>query len=160
MAEFVGILILLLVVNGAPVVAARCLGERFNAPLDGNAVGKDGRPLLGSAKTWRGVLVAVLLGSLLGQVVLGSFIQGALFALMAMLGDALASFVKRRRGLQPSEQALGWDHLPESVLPVLSLYFFQDLSVLNLIGLPVAFLLSALFLSRILFFLRVRKRPY
>ena len=52
------ILVLLVVVNGAPIIAARLFGSRYDAPVDLGARLPDGRPLFGSSKTWRGLAAA------------------------------------------------------------------------------------------------------
>ena len=53
-------LVLLLVANGSPIVAAKLLGRRLSYPLDVNVRLRDGKRLLGASKTVRGVVVAVL----------------------------------------------------------------------------------------------------
>jgi len=55
------------VANMAPVVAAKVL-PRWNAPIDGGRVAKDGRRVLGAGKTWRGLVAGAVLG---GAVAVG-----------------------------------------------------------------------------------------
>jgi len=56
-------LILVCAANGAPVLFARLLGTRFARPVDGGIVLRDGHPLLGRSKTWRGLAAAVVLAA-------------------------------------------------------------------------------------------------
>jgi len=58
-------LILVSTANTAPVALARLLGARFARPIDGGLVLRDGHPLLGRSKTWRGLAAAILLAACL-----------------------------------------------------------------------------------------------
>ncbi|MGZ5850801.1 MAG: CDP-archaeol synthase, partial [Methyloceanibacter sp.] len=51
-------MVLLAVANGTPVIAKKILGDAFGSPLDGGALLADGRPLFGSSKTLRGIVLA------------------------------------------------------------------------------------------------------
>ncbi len=153
-------LLLLFVANGAPVAARLLMAGRFAMPLDSGKLFMDGRPLLGSSKTLRGLLSALLLTSL-GAMLLGlPLIVGALFGFFAMLGDLLSSFIKRRCGIAPSGQALGLDQIPESLLPLLLLQSQLGLTLLDVMLVVVIFVVLELWLSRLLYRLHIRKRPY
>lgn len=105
--------VLLTLANGSPVVAKKCFGSRFATPVDGGAMLPDGRPVFGPSKTFRGI-VASLLVTAAGAPVVGVRPEvGALVASVAMAGDLISSFTKRRLKLQPSSQALGLDQVPE-----------------------------------------------
>ena len=113
------LLILLAVANGTPVIAKLLLGDKFAASLDGGAPFGDGRPWFGPSKTIRGFVLAVL-ATTGAAVLLGlGWKMGVLVGTMAMAGDLLSSFVKRRLGLVPSSQAIGLDQIPESLFPSL-----------------------------------------
>jgi CDP-2,3-bis-(O-geranylgeranyl)-sn-glycerol synthase len=77
-----------------------------------------------------------------------------------MTGDLLSSFIKRRLGLAASSQALGLDHLPEALLPLLAATAWFELSGGTIAGLAVAFVVLALALSPVFYWLGVRNRPY
>lgn len=160
LTEILALLSLLLVVNGAPVVATRLLGERLSWPIDGGRCAGDGRRLLGSGKTWRGVSVAVVAGGLLAPVLGWSVELGALFGLLAMVGDSLSSFVKRRLGLAPSAKASGLDQLPESLLPLLVLQKYLAIGWGEALVIGVLFLLVEIGLSRWLYRLHIRRQPH
>src|SRR5665647_3339398 len=113
-------MILLTLANGAPVVAKKVFGDRFSLPLDGGVVFFDGRPVFGSSKTFRGIVVSVL-ATAAGAPLMGlELTTGVIVAAAAMVGDLFSSFVKRRLNLPPSSQALGLDQIPESLLPMLA----------------------------------------
>lgn len=153
-------LLLLVVANGAPVLAARIFGERFGWPLDGGARFFDRRPLLGPSKTLRGVIAAVLATALLSVAIGLPLRVGVLVAVWAMIGDLFSSFIKRRLGIPPSSMALGLDQGLESLLPLLAVRSHFGLSFTQIAASVLAFLVVELALSYILFKLHIRKRPY
>lgn len=105
--------------NMAPVFAARLnFFPRLAQPLDG---GKQwfGDYLIGSGKTWRGLVVGVLMGTIVGGLQgvvydlgwirslspveltsLSGLLLGFLAGLGSLLGDSLESFIKRRVGIR------------------------------------------------------------
>jgi CDP-2,3-bis-(O-geranylgeranyl)-sn-glycerol synthase len=83
-----------------------------------------------------------------------------LVGLFAMVGDALSCFFKRRLGLEPGERATGLDQVPESLLPLLAVKGEQGLSWWDLGVLVLVFTLFSMGVSRLLFRLKLRKRPY
>ncbi|MFO1058717.1 MAG: CDP-archaeol synthase [Dongiaceae bacterium] len=154
------ILLLLTLANGTPVIAARLLGSRFAWPLDGGLVLPDGRPLLGRSKTLRGLVLA-LAATAAGAALLGlGWRLGLAVGALAMAGDLLSSFVKRRLGLASSSQALGLDQVPESLLPLLACRVLLGLGWLDVAVLVGVFLVGELLVSRLLYRLHIRDRPY
>lgn len=154
------VLLLLGVANGTPIFAKKLFGARFGAPLDGGLKFLDGRPLLGPSKTVRGLVSSLALTSLAAQQLGFEWVVGAGLAGASMLGDLLSSFVKRRLALKPHSQALGLDQLPESALPLLLLHEHLGLAADDIVLLLVLFLLLELALSRLLYRLHLRDRPY
>jgi CDP-2,3-bis-(O-geranylgeranyl)-sn-glycerol synthase len=112
------LVLLLVIANGAPVLASLLLGKRFNQPLDRNLQFIDERPFLGPAKTVRGIVSTILLTTLMAPLFGLSPAQGTLFALLAMSGDLVSSFIKRRLGFTSSRSAPLLDQLPETLLPL------------------------------------------
>ncbi len=106
------LLILLMVANGAAVAAKKLLGATFARPLDGGALFVDGRPILGPAKTIRGIVASVVATSICASLIDLGWEIGALIAAFAMAGDLFSSFVKRRLHLASSSMAIGLDHIP------------------------------------------------
>jgi CDP-2,3-bis-(O-geranylgeranyl)-sn-glycerol synthase len=114
------------VANGAPVIAATLPGLRhLEAPIDMYRTFR-GHRLLGAHKTWRGLLVAMIMATVTlwvqqllvlhttwadtftNQVdyrTLPTLVLGPLFGLGALGGDAIESFFKRQRNVAPGK---GW----------------------------------------------------
>jgi len=127
-------LILISAANGAPVLVARLLGARFAHPIDGGIVLRDGHPLLGRSKTWRGLAAAILLAACAAVVMSLPWQLGALAAPSAMAGDCLSSFVKRRFGLEPSSMTLGLDQVPESLFPAIVCHAYLPLGPIDVVA--------------------------
>jgi hypothetical protein len=156
----VRLLLLLGVANSAPIAAKRLLGTRWSVPLDGRLRFIDGRPLLGPSKTVRG-FVSATAGTALAAVLLGfSLGLGAEIGALAMLGDALSSFVKRRLGITSSGRLTGIDQVPEALLPLLVIRGTLDLSSLQIAAITFAFFALEIPLARLFFRLGLRDRPY
>lgn len=157
---YLQLLFLIIVANGAPIIARWLLNERWAAPLDGGRVFIDGLPLLGTSKTYRGVVVSLLVTPLAALVLGLSWDIGLMVASLAMVGDCLSSFVKRRLAFPPSARAVGFDQIPESLLPLLGVWEPFALTGGGIIATVVGFFLIELGLSKILYVLHIRKRPY
>ncbi len=153
------VLALVLTANGAPVLARRFAPGFWAKPVDGGAIWR-GRRLLGSHKTWRG-LAASMVGCAVAAPLLGLPVAAGLAAgAAAMLGDLLSSFIKRRRGLESGGMAFGIDQIPESLLPALIVQRWLPLGLVEIVLIPLIFLLLELPLSRLLFRLGIRQRPH
>ena len=154
------LLVLLIIANGVPILARSLLGERWGFPLDAGLLFVDGQPLLGRSKTVRGVLCTIVLTGAAAPLLGLAVGQGCLLAALSTLGDLLSSFIKRRLKLRPSSMALGLDQVPESLLPLLLLKEPLGLTWPGILRTVVLFFVLELVLSRLLFWLRIRKTPY
>lgn len=118
--------------NAAPIPAAKLpLLSRLNAPIDFGLSWRGNR-LLGSHKTWRGLVAGILVATLvvwLQQLFtrhssslaaltadihftqLPTLVLGPLFGLGAIGGDTVKSFCKRRRGIPSGEPWLPFDQV-------------------------------------------------
>ena len=153
-------LLLLWIANGAPIIATRLMGRRLATPIDFHYHLPDGQPLFGKSKTWRGILSACLLTSLLAVGLDFSPWSGLFIALLAMAGDLLSSFIKRRLGMAASERALLLDQIPEALFPLLVLVIQNMLNWLEALIVMTLFVFTDIVLSRLLFRLKIRRRPY
>ena len=154
------LLLLLGLANTAPLVAKRWLSTRWAAPLDGGMKFFDGRPLLGSSKTIRG-LVAAVGAATFGAPLLGvPATVGALLGCGAILGDALSSFIKRRMGAAPSSRATGLDQIPEALVPLLALQGLLGLTLVQVAAITLAFFVLEIPLAWWSHRLGLRDRPY
>lgn len=154
------LLLLIVIANGVPVVAAAIGGDWGAHPLDGGRVLADGHRLLGDSKTWRGLLLSPLATGA-GAALLGLPAGiGVMVGGVAMLGDLLSSFLKRRLGIPPSGMALGLDQIPEALLPLLAVANVFALNGLTIAAIVASFAILELGLSPIFYWLGIRNRPY
>lgn len=152
---------LLMVANGVPILMTRFFGRRLNGPLDiGYAWPWDGRAILGSDKTWRGVVSSLMVTGFAGWWLESDAGLGFRVAAWSMAGDLVSSFCKRRLGIAPGGRAPGLDQIPESLLPLLAIRAELNLGVGEVAGLVAGFTILDIILSKGLFALRIRERPY
>ena len=160
MSLLLQLLILLVVANGTAVGAKKLFGAVFARPLDGGALFLDGQPVFGPSKTTRGILVSVLATSVCAALIGLGWEIGALIATFAMTGDLFSSFLKRRLHLASSSMAIGLDHIPESLFPLVASQLLLPLSILDIVAGTTIFVVGALILSPLLFRLNVRDEPH
>lgn len=154
------LLLLILVANGAPVIATRLCGAHAAWPVDAGLMLPDGHPLFGPSKTWRGVLSALTTSTVAGLICGWPWNLGFTVGAGAMLGDLLSSFCKRRLGLASSSEAFGLDQIPEALFPMLAMHRQLALGLPEVIILTVLFVVLGRLLSRILYRLHIRREPY
>jgi hypothetical protein len=154
------LLVLVTLANGTPIVAKKIFGPRFSFPLDAGTIFLDGRPLFGPSKTIRGILISVLI-TIASAPLTGLDLRiGVIVAGAAMAGDLFSSFVKRRLNSPPSSRALGLDHVPESLFPMVACRDALSLTIADIaLGVGI-FFIGALILSRFLFRAHLRDEPY
>lgn len=160
MILLIKLLLLLVIANGTPVIASKCLGACCDWPLDGSLKFLDGRPLLGTSKTVRGVVLAVAMTTVAALLLDLSWHTGMMIGVFAMVGDLLSSFIKRRLDRAPSSMFLGLDQIPESLLPLLMVKPQLGLATSDIAILVFVFLVLELAGSRLLYKWHIRKRPY
>lgn len=111
-------------------------------PIDGGAILRDGRRVLGGGKTWRGLVGGTLFGMFIGILQwLGNSAYGhpdfsfgdfpftilVIFLLPfgALFGDILGSFIKRRMGIERGQKAPGLDQYDFLIGVVILVGIFQ-----------------------------------
>jgi hypothetical protein len=152
--------LLLALSNGVPIMATRLLGTRLSHPIDGGGLWRDGKPLFGASKTFRGILLSVAATSA-GSALLGfPWSLGAVVAGLSMAGDLVSSFTKRRLGLPAGSRATGLDQIPESLFPLLAVARALSLNAGDVAATLVIFFAGEILLSRVLYRLHIRDRPY
>jgi len=154
------VLILLGVANGTPIIAKKLFGKHLGDPLDGGLRWFDGRPLFGVSKTIRGLVLSIACTTLAAPLLGFDAVIGAGLAAASLLGDLASSFIKRRLAMPVHSQAPGIDQIPEALLPLLLLRDSLKLGYGDIALLIALFILLELLLSRILFKLHIRDRPY
>jgi CDP-2,3-bis-(O-geranylgeranyl)-sn-glycerol synthase len=152
--------VMLVLANGAPVVAAGLLKGLGSAPVDGGRLWKDGRPILGKSKTWRGVVSGALACGLFSLITGLGFTFGVVFGALGLIGDMLSSFIKRRLGLASSARAVGLDQVPEALLPMLLAMWWLPVSGWVVLGVVVLFTVSNILASPLLYRIGIRRHPH
>jgi CDP-2,3-bis-(O-geranylgeranyl)-sn-glycerol synthase len=131
------LLLIVLLSNAAPVLARLAFGKHLAWRIDAGCRLADGRPLLGAAKTYRGIAASLLLTAPAAEVLGLGWRLGLIMALAAMAGDLLSSFIKRRLGKPVHARSALLDGIPEVLLPVLAVA--TPLALTWLEGLVVVF---------------------
>jgi CDP-archaeol synthase len=154
------VMALLTVANGIPLIAKKMFGSHFARPVDAGVRFFDQRPLFGSSKTLRGVLMSIFITTAIAPLIGVDPGVGTVVASAAMAGDLFSSFMKRRLNLPPSSQALGLDQVPESLFPLLACRFLLSLTAADIaLGIGI-FFVGELALSRLLYKAHLRDEPY
>jgi predicted CDP-diglyceride synthetase/phosphatidate cytidylyltransferase len=152
-------LFLLLVANGAPIIARDVFKDLLSYPLDGGKRLYDGRPLFGPAKTIRGLLAAVVATGCAAPLMGRPMLLGVCLGLYAMCGDLVSSFMKRRLGIKSGDSALGLDQCLEALTPAVVLRTPFAFQIKEIVIVVLAFFLIEIGLSRLLYRLGIRDRP-
>ncbi len=151
---------LIIVANAAPILAAYVMRDSFDYPVDAGFVLFDGHRIFGKSKTIRGIVAAIGLTTGTAIIIGHPAICGILIGAYAMLGDIASSFLKRRMQLPSSSQALVLDQLPEALLPTMVLAPNIGLATGGVATVVIAFTLTAIILSPILYSAGIRKQWY
>jgi CDP-2,3-bis-(O-geranylgeranyl)-sn-glycerol synthase len=136
------------------------LGDCFAIPIDGGSKFVDGRPVLGSSKTVRGIFFSILVTSVFAPVISLDWKIGFLVASVAMAGDLFSSFLKRRINLPAGGKATGLDQLPESLLPLIVCRSALLLTALDIVAGVAIFFVCDLLLSSLLYHFHLRDHPH
>jgi CDP-diglyceride synthetase len=146
--------------NSAPVIARKLFGTHFSQPVDGGMLLNDMQPLLGSSKTWRGVVAAILCSAAIAPLMGLPALLGAGFGALSIGADLLASFTKRRLGYAPSSRARLLDVFPEALLPVLVFQSALGLDMGDIVITVLLFFVLEASISPLLYRWHIRNRPY
>ncbi len=154
------LLIFLGIANTMPIVARHIFKNRFSAPIDFNKSFFDKKPILGTHKTWRGLLVAVVITSITSGFCGYGFKLGAMVGFYSMTGDLMASFIKRRLNLESGAKFTGVDQGIEAFFPVFMLKDDLSLSWLDCFFVTLVFTVVEITLSPFLYKIGFRRNPY
>lgn len=158
--QWLSLLFLILVANGSPILARHFMRTTLSCPVDFGYQFIDRKRLLGKTKTWRGLFSSLIVTGITASLMGIGWVTGVLIATGAMCGDLGSSFVKRRLGFRSSARAPLLDQVPEVLIPALLLMHSFQLSTMTLIMLVFVFFVLDVMLSKLFFWLGVRKKPY
>ncbi|MDD3815130.1 MAG: CDP-archaeol synthase [Desulfocapsaceae bacterium] len=150
------IVLYLLWINALPPLVSMFCGDRWNWPVDCSRTWQDQQPIFGPHKTIRGILSSVLGGIIIAPLIGVAWWVGALTSLLAMSGDLLSSFIKRRRTLKSGTEVVVLDQLFESLFPALFLTQILDLSWEQVAAIEILFITIAYWSSRFWHFIMYR----
>ncbi|HHO58810.1 MAG TPA: CDP-archaeol synthase, partial [Thiotrichales bacterium] len=133
--DFFQLLLLIIIANGAPILIRDLFLDCCHVAVDFGRKLPDGQPLFGASKTWRGIVAALLITTVVSVVLGYPAKTGLMIAAFAVLGDLSSSFIKRRLAMKPSSMAPLLDQVPESLFPALMVreVFHLDISSVMLL---------------------------
>lgn len=168
------------VANATPIFLAKIpLLSVYDAPMDFGYT-FHGKRILGSHKTWRGLIGGVIAATLVlwfqqtlvrhtGWAVtltkevdynqLPIFILGPLFGLGALLGDAIESFFKRQRGVAPGQGWFPFDQTDYIIGGAVATAPFVHLHFLQYVWLLLLWLLVHIVASYLGYLVKLKERP-
>lgn len=168
------------VANAIPVFAAAIpMLKKFDAPIDAGKMWR-GYELLGPHKTWRGIITGIIAATFVlwiqqllvehfawARYIVGTIdythlpvlLLGPLFAIGALGGDAVKSFLKRRRDIPSGGTWVPFDQLDYVIGGVIVSLLFVILTPLQYIWIFIIWFLMHLLATRIGYELGLKKDP-
>lgn len=168
------------IANLVPVFAGRIPAlNKFEAPMDFGRTFR-GKRVFGEHKTWRGLTVGIIFGTLTlwlqqwlfvefawvrsfaGQVdysALPVLIMGPLFAIGALGGDAIESFFKRQRDIAPGKGWFPFDQTDFIIGGAIATMPFVSLSLTQYFWLIALWLIVHVLSTVIGYFLHLKDSP-
>jgi CDP-2,3-bis-(O-geranylgeranyl)-sn-glycerol synthase len=168
------------IANASPIFAAKIPGiSNWNAPIDFGKTFRD-RRILGDHKTWRGLIVGIIMATLilwLQQGLVRHFgwaqtittkvdyktvpvlLLGPAFGIGALGGDAIESFFKRQFNRPPGSGWFPFDQTDYIIGGAVASSPFVQLSVEQFIILLLLWLFMHVVASYIGFLLKLKERP-
>lgn len=157
MLEIFKIVFFLLWINGLPPLVAILLRDRYDRAVDGGKHWIDGRPIFGPNKTLRGIIAGSAGGTLLFPLIGQAWWVAGITGLLAMIGDLLSSFIKRRSALPSGRNVVVLDQLFETLFPLMFINLFHPLTFLQNICILALSIITAYTCSRI--WIHITERP-
>lgn len=139
--EFLQLLSLIIIANGAPILMRLLLNDNLNLAVDFGCKLPDHYRIFGSSKTWRGIFAAFVATSVAAWLLGYSPQTGLLIAVYAILGDLLSSFIKRRLAMKQSSNAPLLNQVPESFFPAFMMMQTFNLEISSTILLVSIFII-------------------
>lgn len=168
------------IANMMPIFSAKIPAlAKFDAPMDFGLTFR-GKRVFGDHKTWRGLITGIVFATLtlwLQQIAvqqsgalqdwtreidyahLNTFVMGPVFALGALLGDAIESFFKRQVGIKPGDGWFPFDQTDYIIGGAVATWAFVPLSFVQYIWLIVIWFGLHVAFTYIGYLLGVREKP-
>jgi len=152
-----------MIANAMPVLISK------GRPIDFGKKFIDGKRLLGDGKTWEG-LVTGLLGGSLASIVVSTYLRQSSFipisvlaSFMALIGDILESFIKRRLGIKRGEPLPILDQLDFAIAATLTyaiLGYMKEVALDYIIMALLIILIMHLTTNVIAYLMKLKDRPW
>lgn len=166
--------------NAAPIVAAAIPWlKSFDAPIDNGRTFR-GKAIFGPHKTWRGLISGMVVATCIlwvqqqcvahttwGSSIAGGvdyqalpvLILGPLFAIGALGGDVIESFLKRQRGIASGRSWVPFDQLDYIIGAIIISLLFVRLSLMSYVWMIVLWFLAHLLASYVGWRIGLKKAP-
>ncbi|HWY79190.1 MAG TPA: CDP-archaeol synthase [Candidatus Sulfotelmatobacter sp.] len=152
--------------------------KKLNYPVD-CYIKFHGKRVLGSHKTIRGFIVAIVVGVVICYIqtvlyhtfsgiralvwlnydMVNPVIFGALLGFGALTGDAVKSFFKRQAGIQPGMSWFPFDQVDYIIGGVILSLFYIHLSIVDYVVLFIVWFLVHPLMTFLGYFFKLRRRP-
>lgn len=144
------ILVLLLFINALPAFMMAFFSKKrpFGMPMDFGQHFLDNRPLLGKHKTLGGFGFGILGGGFMGYLLGFSLSTGFMAGVLAMTGDSLSSFIKRRLNLEEATEVIVLDQVFQGGLPLVLFQSLYGFSIPAMLTMLIAFIVAGIQGSR------------
>jgi hypothetical protein len=168
------------IANMMPIFAAHwSFLEKYDYPMDFHRTFR-GQRVFGAHKTFRGLVVGIIFATLIlwlqqlavvhfhfvaeltGQIdymQLPVLVLGPLFALGALLGDAVESFFKRQRGVKPGDGWFPFDQIDYIIGGAIATMPFVQLSAFQYVWLIILWLVIHVISTVVGFKLGLKDKP-
>jgi CDP-2,3-bis-(O-geranylgeranyl)-sn-glycerol synthase len=122
----------------------------------------NGKRIFGDHKTWRGIFIGCLIGTVTALIQFRPPIQGFLLGLGNFLGDLIGAAVKRRLNIPPGGKSLLLDCLPSPFIAICiaTIVHFNTLTIIQSGFLILATIPLHIFFNRLWHTLGLKKYPW
>lgn len=160
MHEILEVILLILIANATPVLVSYFFDHEKSLSIDFGYKLNDQQYLFGESKTWRGLISSITMTGLISLYLNSNIWPGITIALLAMSGDLISSFIKRRLHKPASTKVTFLDQVPESLLPAFGAIYYYPLGLIHIIVISLSFTIIDILVSKILYQFGIRKKPY
>lgn len=153
--------------------------KRWSAPIDGGLTYR-GKRVFGSHKTWRGLVCGTIMATVtlavqqwavgewawvrdmtaqVDYIHLPTLLVGPLFGIGVIAGDAIESFFKRQRGIEPGHGWFPFDQIDYIIGAAIATAPFVTLTLTQYVWLIVLWLIVHLISSYVGWLVGLKERP-
>jgi CDP-2,3-bis-(O-geranylgeranyl)-sn-glycerol synthase len=166
--------------NMAPVIANKLkILKHTDTPIDSNIALKDGKPIFGRNKTYRGFIVGIIMGIIAAYIQLflynieffksisiidysNPILIGFLMGFGAIFGDLIKSFFKRRLKIGSGEKFIPFDQIDFifGAYILIVPFYYREISLYLFLSSVIASFFLHIVVNHISFYLGIRKEKW